>query len=149
MDADQPTNLDPLVVGKDFAQLIQSPADMALAERQKVFQSNWLFLVLAGGSFDIILSNSARFNSSTALSNIFLGRSVGSFLTLRPTSLLADLRLSPLVLGLGQHRCIRFPEGSRTIIACRFAALLNFYSGIVWIHSSIWRLEVDAISSPP
>ncbi|KAJ7891430.1 hypothetical protein B0H13DRAFT_1887201 [Mycena leptocephala] len=44
MDADQPTNLYPLVVGKDFAQFIQSPADMSLAERQKVFQSNWIFL---------------------------------------------------------------------------------------------------------
>ncbi|KAJ7789079.1 hypothetical protein B0H13DRAFT_2394911 [Mycena leptocephala] len=60
-----------------------------------------LILMLAGGRSDITLSDSARSKSS----------SVVSFLTLQPTSLFADLRLSPLVLGLDQHPCIRFPEG--------------------------------------
>ncbi|KAJ7815850.1 hypothetical protein B0H13DRAFT_2380817 [Mycena leptocephala] len=73
-------------------------------------------IVLAGRRFDIILSDSARSKSS----------SVVSFLALRPTSLFADLRLSPLVLGLGQHSCIRFPEGSCIIIAYQFVVMLNF-----------------------
>ncbi|KAJ7927199.1 hypothetical protein B0H13DRAFT_2265673 [Mycena leptocephala] len=77
-----------------------------------------LILVLAGRRFDIILSDSARSKSS----------SVVSFLALRPTSLFADLRLSPDRVSHFFLVLANIPAfaSSCIIIAYRFAAMLNF-----------------------